>query len=225
MSDSQALLARLNYRFDDPSLLTMALTHRSWGRPNNERLEYLGDSVLGLFVAEQLYRRYPDMSEGNLTRLRAQLVRRETLTELARALEIECHLIVGRGELKSGGYRRDSVLGNALEALIGAIYMDGGIDAAFAVLQVVFADKLDEADPGDLRDPKTRLQEYLQEKALPLPHYLLVEQDGKAHNPTFTVSCRIEQPQFECVVSGRTRKLAEQAAAARMLSRLVAGDV
>lgn len=225
MADISLLIKRLQYDFSESALLQAALTHRSWGPSNNERLEFLGDSVLGLFIAQELYRRYPKLSEGKLSKLRTILVRNAALAELARKLGLEDHIIAGQGEMKSGGFQRDSVLADAFEALIGAIYLDGGVDAAFFVLQHIYAEKLDMLDLRNLNDSKTQLQEYLQKRSLSLPEYVLQNTTGQSHKPTFTVSCRIQDPELECTVSDRTRKLAEQGAAEQVLFRLRSKNV
>lgn len=220
MEKASSLLKRLHYRFQEPSLLQTALTHSSCGQPNNERLEYLGDSVIGMFIAEQLYHRYPALDEGHLSKLRTTLVRNSTLAELAKTLDLEKYIIVGQAEMKSGHSMLDSIMSNALEALVGAIYLDGGTDAAFSVLKGLYAERLKEVNLAEAKDPKTQLQEYMQMKNQPLPEYTLEKVDGKAHNPTFTISCKITSPKLKCTVSDRTRKRAEQGAAQEMLGRL-----
>ena len=164
------LIRQLDYHFSDPELLDSALTHRSVGSRNNERLEFLGDAVLSFVIASALYRRFPDADEGTLSRLRATLVKGETLAKLARELELGEYLRLGSGELKSGGFRRDSILADALEAVVGAVYLDGGIDEASRLVYALYANRLAAVTPGaNLKDPKNRLQEYLQGRRHALP--------------------------------------------------------
>jgi ribonuclease-3 len=218
----EALTGSLGYRFKDPALLRTALTHRSYGSPHNERLEFLGDSVLNCIVADELYRRFPQLAEGELSRARALLVRQESLFERARALGLGAVLLLGEGELRSGGAERPSILANALEALIGAVYADGGFAAARRVVRTVFAPMLSTADPASVlgKDPKTRLQEYLQGRHIPLPRYSIVATEGAAHRQRFTVSCSIPQLDIEARGEGSSRRAAEQAAAAQVYAEL-----
>lgn len=217
-----AILAkRLGLVFKDNSLFVQALSHRSSGSRNNERLEYLGDSVLGFVIAQRLYELFPDAGEGVLSRLRASLVNQTSLAELARQHQIGDFLILGSGELKSGGFRRDSILSDALEAIIGALLLDQGISACQDWVGQLFADKL-----ADLRldswnkDPKTRLQELLQARRKPLPIYELLGMTGADHAQTFEVKCTVSiHPQATTGV-GISRKRAEQLAAEHMLSLL-----
>ena len=177
-----ALQRTLDYQFRDLDLLDEALTHSSYGRPNNERLEYLGDSVLGLIVSEELFERFGAAREGKLTRLRARLVRGVTLSEIARELGLGDHLNLGSGELRSGGSQRNSILADALEALIGAIYLDAGMEICRATVLRWYQDRLQRISLDDVqKDPKTRLQEYLQGHAAPLPSYRVRQVTGKAH--------------------------------------------
>ncbi len=220
MKDPERLCAALDYRFADPALLERALTHRSAAGPNNERLEFLGDSVLNFLIASALYERHPHASEGTLSRMRAALVRGETLAEIAREIELGEYLRLGSGELKSGGYRRTSILADALEAVIGAVHQDGGIEAVQALVLRFFAARLDSNAPGvSLKDPKTRLQEYLQGRALPLPSYEVVAVVGQSHSQTFTVQCRVAGLDEPSVGEGGSRRKAEQSAAQRALER------
>ncbi len=222
MGAAEALAARLGIAFTDPGLLDQALTHRSAGAPHNERLEYLGDALLGLVVADELYRRRPHADEGELTRLRASLVRRETLAELARELDLGGCLRLGGGELKSGGYRRDSVLANGFEALLGAVYLDGGFTAARDLVRRIYAGRLDALPVrAPRKDAKTRLQEFLQGHGRPLPAYRLADVVGEAHERTFTVTCHVDGLAEPQQGSGASRRQAEQAAAARALALLV----
>ncbi len=211
---------KLGYRFTDEALLGLALTHRSVGRPNNERLEFLGDALVNLVVAEMLFDARPRADEGELSRLRAQLVSEPALAERARALNLGDELHLGPGELKSGGFRRDSILADAFEALVAAIYRDGGYAACGDWLRGIFATPLAEAGPPQ-KDPKTRLQEWLQGHGLPLPHYELLAECGEEHARRFDVACVIEQPhaaRFEG--SGGSRRAAEQMAAEAALESL-----
>lgn len=212
---------KLAYHFCDSSLAALALTHRSAGRPNNERLEFLGDALLGAIVAEMLYEAHPKATEGEMSRLRAQLVNGQALAGMARELELGEHLKLGSGELKSGGFRRDSILADAFEALVAAIYLDGGFDACRNAVHGLFADRL-AALPRSSKDSKTRLQEWLQAEGWPLPQYELVAAEGEEHARIFQVSCRVAQP-FAAIESGRgsSRRLAEQDAAEAILSRLM----
>jgi ribonuclease-3 len=236
-ADRAALVRALGHRFAEPGRLDQALTHRSAGAPHNERLEFLGDALLNLFIADAVYARFPRATEGELSRLRATLVRRETLAQVARSLSLGEHLRLGSGELKSGGSRRDSILADALEAILGAVYLDGGLDACRSVVLRLFGGLLDQLAPGsDLKDPKTRLQEHLQSRRLDLPSYTLRSIRGEEHERTFEVVCRLEglapqgaggsaqraggAPGWETVGVGSSRRRAEQAAARRALERL-----
>jgi ribonuclease-3 len=211
----------LGYRFRDPEYLQRALTHRSAGGRHNERLEFLGDAVLGFVIAESLHRALPDADEGHLSRLRASLVKRETLAKLAQGLELGQRLHLGAGELKSGGFRRASILADALEALLGAIYLDGDIVAARAVIGRLYADRLRDLPPPEaLKDPKTRLQELMQGRGLPVPVYHVEAIHGADHRQSFDVACEIETLTQRTVGHGTSRRRAEQAAAERMLDAL-----
>lgn len=211
----------LTYRFRDPALAELALTHRSAGKPNNERLEFLGDALLGAFVAEMLYEAHPNASEGELSRLRAQLVNGQALAVIARELALGDRLKLGPGELKSGGFRRDSILADAFEALLAAIHLDGGLDACRQTVRELFAHRIN-ALPRSSKDAKTRLQEWLQGRGLPLPQYELEDCRGEEHARTFDVSCAIAEPlAIVAGGSGSSRRAAEQAAASIVLSRLM----
>jgi len=214
MSSTDTLEKALGYKFKDTGLLIQALSHRSVGAPNNERLEYLGDSILGFFVAENLYSRFPNLPEGDLTKMRAFLVRQLTLALLARELKLQEHMIMGVGELRSGGYNRDSILSDAFEATIGAIYLDGGMATVNAILNNLYEDLLNTIKPYGVKDSKTLLQEALQKMNLALPVYDLVDQSGEAHNLTFTVTCKVTGIDTLFTASGDSRKKAEQIAAA-----------
>jgi ribonuclease-3 len=209
------------YRFRDTRHLDHALTHRSATGQHNERLEYLGDAVLGFIIAENLYRRLPDATEGDLSRLRASLVKGGTLAQLALDAGLGGWLKLGSGELKSGGYRRESILANALEAVIGAAYIDGGFDATQEMVLALFRDRLDNLPPADeLKDPKTRLQELLQSRGLPLPVYIMESRSGEAHEQSFLVSCTLPDSGKTSSGAGRSRRQAEQEAAGRMIETL-----
>lgn len=211
---------KLGYRFADEGLLQLALTHRSAGRPNNERLEFLGDALVNQVVAEMLFDARPRASEGELSRLRAQLVSEPALAERARELQLGDLLRLGSGELKSGGFRRDSILADAFEALVAAIHRDGGYFACRDWLRVVFERAVAEAGPAQ-KDSKTRLQEWLQARGLPLPQYELVAEHGEEHARRFDIACILVQPRavrFEG--SGGSRRAAEQVAAELALANL-----
>ena len=213
MNDIGRFETRVDYIFNDQELLRRALTHRSFQKQNNERLEFLGDSILGFIIAESLYHQFPRAPEGDLTKMRARLVRQSTLAELARKLGISEFLILGEGELKSGGGDRDSILSDALEAVFGAIYLDGGFRNAKTIVLKLFADKLIEINSEDLKDNKTLLQEMLQKEEKPLPVYGVLNQTGEAHDLTFEVKCEIEHPDSPFLAQGRSRRTAEQNAA------------
>jgi ribonuclease-3 len=214
------LESRLGYRFRDKALLEQALTHRSYGSPHNERLEFLGDGVLDCVVAEALYRRFPQQSEGKLTRLRADLVREESLGSLAKGLQLGGHLRLGEGELASGG-ARTSTLADAMEAVFGAILLDGGYDAAREAVLKVYGDALVALDPERTdKDPKTRLQELLQGRHRPLPEYRVTATRGAAHLQTFEVECVVADLGLRAIGSGTSRRRAEQQAAEALLRAL-----
>ena len=213
------LYKTLHYRFDDADLLNQALTHRSATGRNNERLEFLGDAVLDLVISDAVYRSRPNASEGDLSRLRASLVKEKTLATLAADLGIGDYLILGSGEKKTGGHRRESILADALESIVGAVFLDSGIAAAQEIIERIFAQRLDELPAADeLRDPKTRLQEWLQARGMGLPEYELVNVTGKAHKQKFEVSCRVDQASDVTRGTSTTRRKAEQKAAAKMLA-------
>lgn len=214
MRDLESLEKQLGYKFKDLTILTQALSHRSVGNPNNERLEYLGDSIIGYVIAESLYHQFPERSEGDLTRMRASLVRQKTLSMLARELSLSQYLIMGSGELKSGGYNRDSILSDAFEAVVGAIYLDGGMLVVKNVLDLLYKDLRKTIKPTGLKDSKTLLQESLQKRELLPPVYEIIAQSGKAHNLTFTVSCKVSGFDVAFTATGSSRKKAEQTAAA-----------
>ena len=212
--DYGPLQRKLGYSFAQASLLQQALTHRSHSAPHNERLEFLGDSVLNCCVAHELYQRFGDLKEGELSRLRASLVRQEALAELAQKLELGTYLRLGEGELKSGGFRRPSILADGLEALFGAVFMDGGYAAVEAVIHGLYASLLDHLDPQSLgKDPKTLLQELLQARKIPLPQYAVMATQGAAHQQLFQVECQIPQLAIRTTGYGASRRIAEQEAA------------
>jgi len=221
----EQLCVKLDLRFHDPAWVRRALTHRSASGPNNERLEFLGDSILGFVIAEWLYERFPHADEGILSRLRASLVNQSVLAELARGFHVGDYLILGAGELKSGGYRRDSILSDVLEALIGALYLDQGMDACKTWLRRLFAARVERlsAEPA-LKDPKTCLQEWLQARNEELPVYTLLSVSGESHQPTFEVECRVTLLSDASTGTGPSRKRAEQLAAERMLQQLTTNN-
>jgi ribonuclease III len=209
----------LGHEFSDESLLEQSLTHRSAGRRNNERLEFLGDALLNVFVAEFVYEHYPRASEGEMTRARASLVNGAALAELARESAIGEDLVLGPGELKTGGFRRDSILADAFEAIIAAVYLDAGWEVCRALVRRLFADRVTAIDGKGGKDSKTSLQELLQANALPLPVYELVATRGDDHDKLFEVVCCIEGLELKCDGSGSSRRAAEQAAAEEILER------
>ena len=217
----QALANRLPYRFVNVSLLTQALTHRSFSAQNNERLEFLGDGALNFIIAQQLFQRFQALAEGDLSRLRAQLVKEATLCEIAQSLDVGAALKLGEGELKSGGWRRPSILADALEALVGAVYLDGGYAEAEAMVIALFADKLATIDPNVIdKDPKSLLQEHLQGQKLAVPEYKVTQLAGEAHAQLFVVECYIEKLNIRTAGEGTSRRIAEQQAANYALTAL-----
>jgi len=211
----------LNYQFSDSDLLMRALTHSSASPDNNERLEFLGDAVLDLTVSRDLYDRKPAAREGGLSRYRAELVRKESLVELAGKIGLAPHIILGSGELRSGERQRDSVLANALEAIFGAILLDGGFDAVNRVILDLLGERLETLpDEEELKDAKTRLQEYLQARHSPPPEYELLDVTGAAHAQTFEVVCRSDEAEIETTATGSSRRRAEQAAASLALEKI-----
>jgi len=220
-----AVERRLSYQFRDASLLRQALTHRSHGTPNYERLEFLGDGLLNFVVARLLYEQFEKLPEGDLSRLRASLVNQQTLSELATSLSLGDHLRLGEGELKSGGFRRPSILADAFEALVGAIFLDGGFTAASEVLGRLYQPLMASADPAALgKDPKTRLQEFLQGKHLALPQYTIVNVSGEAHEQHFRVECAIPELGLKSQGEGPSRRAAEQEAARAAYELAAAGQ-
>lgn len=208
----------IGYRFADQALIEQAFTHRSFGSPHNERLEFLGDSVLGCAIAEALCARFPSLPEGKLTRLRAGLVREESLAELAQSLGVGRHMRLGEGERASGAEIKPSILADAVEAVFGAMLLDGGYAAARDSILAVYAPRLDALDPERTsKDAKTRLQEFLQAKRHHLPDYRVATVHGAAHRQTFEVECVVEELGLRAVGSGTSRQRAEQQAAEAVL--------
>ena len=215
----------LRYKFAATSLLEQALTHRSAGSTNNERLEFLGDSVLGLIVSEQLYQARPRADEGSLSRIRASLVKRSTLAEIAAEIRLGDLVRLGSGELKSGGHNRQSILADALEAVLGAIFLDGGYQAAKNAILSIYGSRLENfPDEESLKDSKTRLQETLQGRGLPPPEYVVSNVSGAAHAREFQVTCRVQSMSLETTGQGTSRRLAEQHAAGQALELLTNGE-
>jgi ribonuclease-3 len=213
----------LGYTFQNKALLELALTHRSHGARNNERLEFLGDSVLGTSISSLLYHRYGKLDEGDLSRVRANLVKQAALADIAQRLNISQSLRLGEGELKSGGFRRPSILADTLEAILGAVYLDAGFEQAQAVIQRLYEPVLSAVDPKTIgKDAKTLLQEFLQAHKMSLPNYTVVATHGAAHNQQFEVSCDIEQLDIQVQAAGSSRRAAEQTAAKLALERALA---
>lgn len=211
----------LRYRFAQSKLLQLALTHRSRGNPNNERLEFLGDAVLNMVVAELLYRARFNAPEGDLSRLRARIVRERTLAEVARELELGEYVLLGSGELKSGGFLRDSILADALEAIIGAVFLDGGFECACDLVERLMSQRIANLpDAEQLKDAKTRLQEQLQSRSLDLPDYEVVDTRGADHDRRFTVVCRVAMLEAPVQATASSRRKAEQAAATMALDEI-----
>jgi len=214
----------LGHVFRRPELLRQALTHRSFGADHNERLEFIGDSILNCAIALALYRRFPQLPEGELSRIRANLVNKDMLYRLARTLDLGGAIRLGEGELKSGGASRPSILADALEAMFGAIFLDGGFDAVDAAISRLYAGEIAGIDPTGLaKDPKTRLQEWLQGRKLAVPQYEVAAVRGESHLQTFDVVCRIPALDIAATGSGPSRRAAEQAAAAAAYARATGG--
>ncbi len=205
---------KIGHRFRNTSLLNQALTHRSYGVPHNERLEFLGDSVLNCVVASLLYERFPQIAEGDLSRVRANLVNQQSLVDLANNIDLGAEVMLGQGELRSGGSERPSILADALEAIFGAVFLDAGFDTAAHVIVSMFEPVLSELDPAAVRkDPKTRLQELLQGRRMSLPSYTVVDVSGQAHDQHFRVECSVEELAIHTFGEGSSRRAAEQDAA------------
>lgn len=220
--DLARLERKLGYEFSDRSRLELALTHRSCGSRNNERLEFLGDSIVNFVIAQALYERFPKAREGQLSRLRAKMVRGVTLAELGREFELGDFLRLGSGELKSGGFRRESILADAVEAIIGAIYMDAGMDVCHERIRIWFNERLAGLSVSDQqnKDPKTRLQEYLQARQKSLPKYTVMDIKGDAHDQIFSVVCEVDSLGQMTKGEGSSRRGAEQQAARNALQKL-----
>jgi ribonuclease-3 len=219
--DLDRLQRRIGYQFNDPELLLLAMTHRSFGNQNNERLEFLGDSLVNMIIAEHLYHHFERAREGQLSRLRARMVKGVTLAEIGREFELGQYLRLGSGEMKSGGFRRDSILADAVESIIGAIYLDSSFDTCRERVLSWFDKRLERLDIQDTqKDPKTRLQEYLQSRQFPLPRYDVISVDGEAHAQTFHVSCAMPSLDRKTTGVGSSRRIAEQQAARAALRQL-----
>jgi ribonuclease III len=214
--------ATLHYTFQQPALLRQALTHRSHSVPNNERLEFLGDSILNFVIALRLYETFPKLSEGELSRLRANLVNQASLFEVADGLRLGDAISFGEGELKSGGFRRPSILADALEAIFGAVFVDGGFAAAEKLISDLFNNKIAALDPKAVaKDAKTQLQEWLQGRKIALPTYLVTTIRGEAHDQTFCIDCSVPSLNFKASGEGASRRAAEQAAAAKVFEQII----
>lgn len=219
--DLERLSRRLNYTFQKPALLKQALTHCSAGTDNNERFEFLGDSILSFVIANALFEQFPEHSEGQLSRLRSFLVKGEMLAEVAKELALGDYLFLGQGELKSGGFRRASILADALEAVFAAVFFDGGVEAAQKVILNLFSTRLEDPNLNEcLKDAKTQLQEYLQAEKYSLPEYRLLKVEGDEHDQLFYVACVIDKIDFSSQGQGANRRKAEQLAARTMLEHL-----
>ncbi len=219
MDDLRSLSKTIGYIFSDEALLLQALTHRSFSNKNNERLEFLGDSIINFVIADVLYRLYPDAKEGALSRLRAILVKGETLAELAKEFELGQYLRLGSGELKSGGFRRPSILADAVEAIIGGMYLDSDMETVKSIVSKWFAKRVENAiELHDTKDAKTRLQEYLQARKLPLPIYTLIKTEGEHHQQTFYIDCSVVGLELISSGDGDSRRRAEQVAAEEFLT-------
>jgi ribonuclease-3 len=205
---------KIGHRFQNRSLLNQALTHRSYGVPHNERLEFLGDSVLNCVIANLLYEQFPEIAEGDLSRVRATLVNQQSLFELASALELGQHVMLGQGEIRSGGSKRPSILADALEAVLGAVFLDAGFEVVSNVIVSMFQPVTSKLDPAAVaKDPKTRLQEFLQGRRMSLPSYTVVDVSGQAHDQNFRVECTLEEMAIRTLGEGTSRRAAEQDAA------------
>ncbi|MCP3697373.1 MAG: ribonuclease III [Aliivibrio sp.] len=217
----QRLEKKIGYQFKDENYLKLALTHRSANGTHNERLEFLGDSILSFVIADELYHRFPKVDEGDMSRMRATLVRGHTLAELGREFQLGDYLYLGPGELKSGGFRRDSILADAVEAIIGAIYLDSDTETIRGIILSWYQTRLDSIEPGvSQKDPKTRLQEYLQGRRKPLPTYTVTKIKGEAHNQEFTIECIVAGLDTPVIGKGSSRRKAEQSAADIALGQL-----
>ncbi|CAB9540539.1 Ribonuclease III (EC 3.1.26.3) [uncultured Gammaproteobacteria bacterium] len=215
------LQKKINYQFKDINLLKQALTHRSVGKNNNERLEFLGDSILGLVVAHELYKRFPHIAEGRLSRFKSHVVKGQTLGLIALDIELSSLLILGSGELKSGGHNRKSIQADAVEAILGAIFLEAGFDVVSIVILDLFKKYIDDIDPSDtLKDFKTQLQERLQKFGHTLPQYELIKTTGKNHNALFTIGCLLKDQAIQVDQEAKSIKRAEQMCAEILLDKL-----
>ena len=218
-----ALLKKLNYSFNDEALLNEALSHRSFAASNNERLEFLGDGILNFVIADELFKSYPDVQEGDLSRLRANLVNKESLAEIAKQLDLGEVIQLGSGELKSGGFRRPSILADAVESILGAVYCDAGFTACRDLIVRLYTSRLAlSTDLQSLKDPKTQLQELLQSRRFALPDYQVTSITGQAHAQIFHVKCYIRKMNIEVSGEGKSRRKAEQLAAEKAITQVEA---
>ena len=223
MKKLHLLQRHLHTDIRDEQLLKLALTHRSHAKKNNERLEFLGDSLLNCLIADKLYHQFPKAKEGQLSRLRAQLVKGDTLAKMAQEFALGDYLIMGEGELKSGGFRRNSILADTLEAIIGAVYLDGGIDACRTIIDKWFRSRLEMLSLDELqKDPKTRLQEFMQARQRSLPHYKVVDIAGAPHDQSFTIECEVDMLNEVMRATATSRRSAEKLAAEKVLAVLEA---
>lgn len=215
------LQKKIGYVFKNKNFLKKALTHRSASSNHNERFEFLGDSILNYVITHELYQRFPYVTEGDMSRMRATLVRENTLAEIAKEFNIGKYLLLGPGELKSGGFRRKSILANTIEAIIGSIFLDSNIKIIELLIIAWYKNRLNKISPGDKqKDPKTRLQEYLQSLHLPLPLYIVIHVHGKAHDQKFTINCKVTGIKEPIIYTASSRRKAEQAAAEKVLIKL-----
>lgn len=214
MNKAATLLKAINYQFNDVALLVQALTHRSHSNKHNERLEFLGDSILNFIVASLLYEKFKNLDEGSLSRLRANLVNQTALAEIANNIDLANYLRLGEGELKSGGFRRPSILSDTLEAIFGAVFLDGGYEAAKKVITNLYVERINTIDPKSQgKDAKTLLQELLQGRKLNLPVYTVISTQGAAHDQLFNIQCNVADLNIITTAKGSSRRSAEQAAA------------
>ena len=215
------ICSHLGYQFSNRQLIEKALTHRSASNNHNERLEFLGDAVLGMVIAKALFAKFPKVDEGQLSRMRSSLVKGKTLAVIAKEINLGDYIYLGEGELKSGGFRRASILADAFEAVIGAVYLDSGFDQTSQLILKLYNERLTELDPSEVtKDPKTRLQELLQSRRFSLPEYELLSVTGEAHEQTFEVVCVISEKSIKTVGTGSSRRNAEQLAAEKAFSEL-----
>lgn len=212
---------KIGYIFNHQNLLKQALTHRSASSNHNERLEFLGDSILSYIISHELYQRFPNINEGDMSRMRATLVRENTLAEIAQEFHLGKYLNLGPGELKTGGFRRKSILSDTIEAVIGSIFLDSNMNTVEKLVLYWYKNRLNNISPGDKqKDPKTRLQEYLQGQHLPLPSYLVIQVKGKSHDQKFTIHCQVSGIKEPIIHTGPSRRKAEQGAAEEVLIKL-----